>query len=821
MNLIRKALKCKRYYQYLILIFIILSTLFCIQKFVILNLRNASILESAAKIDAYHTAIYIESKDGLPESYLNEYFKRINKENHDQIIDAYTMNYYDEISPEFENNFNNSEICYLEGFNNNKFDKFEVIHGKKISDLRGNEIAVNIHYWKFLQKKGFKLGDSLYNKNKMYFKITSVFDDPLIYMDTTSTFQESFLSQDNSKVLKFRAIGNQYYIKKNAFINKMQDGYLKVLFKIKVHNYSVVNESKFLTLVRANYRRDMKYNFQPLYFQLQKESVPYQSYKLISGILFISVLITNLFIFISIFKKRLEEKQGVIMCMINQGIKKKAILLYYAKELILLLTISLISLPFMNWIILNLFDKYNEINVFFGSSQISLIYLFICSILMYIIMLSILIREYNKFINQNKKIRNTQIMRLFKLTYIKLESYLSMKELFAYPFRYLRFIISCAILIGCLSLCVFSFNFITGLYNHNSIGFKYDFILGNMTKTQFNTIKKKYIKDMAAFSIQEKYFKEKVGEFDNLDIDRYYKALLLLFYEDIKPFVKIEKGMYPEAEHDARFYNDLEDTSSFLPRNCLTTKKIIDLKEGVIDESLPVNYNKKAIGYANSSYETWNGENFMFMSGTTNSLINGGYVTFANVGSKISLKERITNKNKPASIIINLKKHISKTEFQSYLEKEGISFNSYDNLIKEMSSENERLNEKLIIIALFIIFITASTFFILVFTFLVEDKMRMLETKEFLKRIGMKSSVVIGYRRLRYFIILIFILLLSISTILIASIGLWFIISKIFSVYKINGLNPIKIIILLLTSTIFTFVSLCSYQFSLKKNRIK
>lgn len=821
MKLIAKALKCKRKYQYLVIIFTILSTLFCIQKYINLNSRNATILENVAKANAFHTAIYIESKDGLPESYLTSYFNRINKENHDEIIDDFTLKYYDEIFPEFENSQKDTEICFLEGYDNKEFNKFDVIIGKKLKNLKGNEIAVNSQYWKKLQEYGFKLGDTLYNKNKVPFKIESVFKDPVIYTDVTANVKKSFLSQNNTEVIKYRAISNQDFIKKIALTNRSYDNYTKVLYKIKIHNYSIENESKFLTLVRANYRRDMDYNFQPLYFQLQKESFPYQSYKLISGILFISILITNLFIFISIFKKRLEEKQKLIMCMLYQGIKKKFIFIYYASELLLLYLISFISLPIVNWAFMNMFRNINEISVFFNSSQISLIILFICVVIVYLTMLCIIILEFNKFIKNRKKIRNVKISKLFDLTYTRFESILSLKEILAYPYRYLRFVISCVILIGCLSLCITSFEFVTNLYNLDSIGLKYDYIIGNMNKDQFDYISKYYKENAVAFSIQEKFFKEKVSEYDNLDIDRYYNALLIIFYEDIKPFINIQEGKYPKAEHDVRFYSDPEDPKSFLPRNCLTTKKIIDLKDGVINENLTVDYNRKAIGYANSSYETWNGENFMFLDGTVNSIINGGYVAFANVGSRISLKERLTDINGSASMIINLKKNVSKFEFQSYLKNEGIEFKSYDNLIDEMNNENKIINEKLIILVIFIIIIVASVFISLLMTFYAEDKMRLIDTKSFFRSIGIKHKVINGYVRMRYLIILIFILFYSMFFLFFSLAGLKTAISKIFSVYTLSTIDPITIFIFLFICSVLVLIFLSIYQLLLKKNRIE
>lgn len=793
MKLIFKALYNKKLFQYGVLILVLVLTVCSMQMSATVTLKNKTMIQKVNAISAAHTNIYVadarnldyqESDDDIPA-----YLSQVNEENDIDLIDSVEETYFNvllsqDLRKTDVNKMSDEQIAslqsvYLEGYVSHKgTNNYTMLKGKSYRKLKGNEIVINEPCAKDLEKKHKKvIGGTYYNNDTNYrYKIVGVYEDPAYTEDATSSLQDTTILKTDLQKTKFHALGNFETVKKNATrienqfntVKYEEEPYIvyQVVHKIHLRDYSVENESKLLTLIQINSIGANYAEFHPLYYQLQGDNTTQSIFKYLSYTLLAALIVSDFFVFYAFFKRKLDEDKNKLAMMVLCGIKQKNIMKAYLTELGVLAGGTLLvcgALNFIGYFILHL-QKQEYMSIFFDATPTLLGITLILALVMFLLLGVMIILQIKHFFTNNL----TRVMKEKDLT-IKKPSririgykgqliQMSLRDLLANKFKFIRVVFASSFLILCMLLTFCSYETMDHLYNRETIGLKFDYTIGHLSKKQYRKLKQDYLKDVSILNTSTRYFMEKTGEIDGVDVYQYYDATLITLYDDVKAsnpqialndrvkqFVNKQSGVYPKPGVDVDASGDLY----YYQREALLPRKLMELKGAIIDENATADINQKGLAFSYMPYlhSMYMSDHYMYIKGGINSLINNGYVAFTamTAGKQHPVDKLVLNtegNDVGNGIVINLKKGVSKKAFEAYLKKEKISFTSYDEILKQMEVSDRQINRNTFAVMVAVMCIMILMFIILTIANIMEEEMHKQGEHDFMIRTGWSHSFV-------------------------------------------------------------------------------
>lgn len=791
MKLIFKALYKKKLFQYGVLILVLVLTVCSMQMSATVTLKNKTLIQKVNAIAAAHTNIYVADSRNLdnPESDddIPEYLSRVNEENDVDLVDSVEETYFNVLLSEDlrkldVNQMSDEQIAglqgvYLEGYVSHKgTNRYNMLKGKSYRHLKGNEIVINEQCANDLKRKHKKVIGGTYYSGQTVYKIVGVYEDPSYIEDATSNLQDTSILKTNLQKIKYHALGNFETVKKNATHidnqfnsnNGEEEPYItyQVVHKIHLSDYSVENESKLLTLIQINSGGANYAEFHPLYYQLQGDNTTQSIFKYLSYTLLAALIVSDFFVFYAFFKRKLDEDKNKLAMMVLCGIKQKNIMKAYLTELGVLAGGTLLTcgvLNFIGYFILHL-HKQEYLSIFFDATPTLLGITLCLALIMFVLLGIMIILQIKHFFTRNL----TKVMKEKDLT-IKKHSrivigfkgqliQMSLRDLTANKFKFIRVVFASSFLILCMLLTFVSYETMDHLYNRNTIGLTFDYTIGHVNKKQYQKLKQDYLKDVSILNTSTRYFMEKTGEIDGVDVYKYYDATLITLYDNVKrsapkvalnnhvkPFLKKQSGTYPKPGVDVDAMGNL----IYYQREALLPRKLMEVKGAVLDENASVDINQKGLGFSYMPYlySMYQNDNYMYIKGGINSLINNGYVAFTamTAGKQHPIDELVLNSEDNDignGIVVNLKKGVSHQAFESYLKKEGISFTAYDEILEQMDASNRQINRNTFAVMAAVMCIMILMFMILTFANIMEEEMHKREEHSFMIRTGWSHSFV-------------------------------------------------------------------------------
>lgn len=793
MKLIFKALYNKKLFQYGILILVLVLTVCSIQMSATVTLKNKTMIQKVNAINAAHTNIYVadtrnldnqESDDDIPD-----YLSRVNEENDIDLVDSVENTYFNillaqnlheiDVNQMSDKQLASLQNVYLEGYVSHKgTNNYKMLKGKSYRKLKGNEIVINEQCARDLERKHMKvIGGTFYNNDTNYrYKIVGVYEDPAYTEDATSNLKDTTILKTDLQTTKFHALGNFDTVKKNAIriekqfntVELEEEPYMlyQVVHKIHLTDYSVENESKLLTLIQINSVGANYAQIYPLYYQLQDDNMTQNIFKYLSYTLLAALIVSDFFVFYAFFKRKLDEDKNKLAMMVLCGIKQKNIIKAYLSELGVLSGATLLicaALNFIGCFILQL-HKQPYLSMFFDAAPQLLKITLLLALVMFILLGIMIILQIKHFFTNNltrvMKEKDLTIKKPPRITidYKRQLIQMSLRDLLANKFKFIRVVFATSFLILCMLLTFCSYETLDHLYNRETIGLTFDYTISHLNKKQYQKLKQDYLKDVSILNTSTRYFMEKTGEIDGIDVYQYYDAALITLYDDVKPdnpqtavndrvkqFMNKQSGVYPKPGVDVDALGNLY----YYQREALLPRKLMELKGAITDENANAGIHKKGLAFSYMPYlhSMYQQDNYMYIKGGINSLINNGYVTFTamTAGKQLPIDKLVLNtegNDIGNGIVINLKKGVSKKVFESYLKKEGISFTSYDEILKQMAVSNHQINRNTFAVMTVVMGIMILMFIILTIANITEEEMHKQTERSFMIRTGWSHSFV-------------------------------------------------------------------------------
>ena len=759
MKLIRKVLNNKNMLGRCILVSIVLITAIVLQTDTVITLKNKSIIDKIEDVNGYHTLQYqnilarTEIFNGRefqinPEinsqsfaEYTTDYINGINKSNNIDLVESvsYVYSSYFNISLQEKFEIKLEQIQNIQGYTNeNGINQFNVIEGKKLDELKEYELAIPISYVTRLQEQGINYKDLfIYDYNGQSYSFVSVYESPY---DVKSVDTGLVVDHNNTKVDLFN-MENNYILANNEQLKKLFDsnlnenyvGFDRITFLVRLKDYSVYNESLFSTLLTFNqnflltnsnhYTGNMYQNMiklEPLYYTFQSHSVSHSVFEYLIYTLLAVLLIIDLFIFYSFAKRKLEYNKEKIGIMLVSGISKFSIMIAFVIEYIQLFFIAVVLLVGFNLFatnvlnmqyfsaLMNVYD-FNLIIFVETIKSLMLILIIICIITViqiYIFTkkdLILLIKEKDLVIHKKSKIKMNY--KFLPLTY-------SIRNLLSNRYKLIRMIIAYSFVFLSLFLVYSTMKTTQNIYNENTLGIKFDYIIDPINDDQFRKINTDFSTDFSAIDIiYNGAVIDRVEPLKFFDVYRFYNVDYIMFYSDSQNFLpSLSNGLY--AQPNKFCY----DSRCVYKPNQVNVSTLIDkIKKDDLGDII----DNKYVELDRRPYLKFVTTDTLEIKGVHDSLINDGYIVFVpTFNDQYYMGDQSVHPSSRLSSLINVEQD-KKIEFEQYLLDEQINYISYDDYLLNLNSNNVKVNKSLFTSLVFIFIVL----FILLVNMFITNKM--------------------------------------------------------------------------------------------------
>lgn len=768
MKVLVKALKRKQLFSHIILCILITLTLLSIQVSVMVYSRENSIINRIDQMKVAHTMAMTKmdpyNKGKALYQFLDDYQEQNGNITYEK---AYVYPYYAYPTAHMQRYF----PIYLEGFVKSD-NGYPLIEGKKLANLKGNEIAIMQSYASKLKQEGidpigYKIKlPSLIEGEIETFVVKSIFEYP--------NFDEGYLKQDitGSASNYFESATSAVGIVNNDTLAKIYEKYVQTkaevyegdimncIAKIHFDHYSVQDEYNLRSSVFNNYvyeNEDMDGNYDVVLLadEMNANKVTQGIFEFISLSVSITLCFSSFFVFYAYMKRKLLEDKEKLSIMAANGVLRKnisrAYMRMYANDFIIStgawILITCIFIVFIQKFApydITLLFPFNFMN-FVIAGGIAIIFFLFINIMIHLQVHSTL----KGSLFQTLKKGHLHLSRRKKpIGYKRQTLFMAMRDIVTQPFTSMRNIISLGIVLMSVSLLISTYSLLTNLYNKDTYGLQFDYILdGGIAYDDFMELDEEYI-DKYAFmeygSLRE-YLVDDRSFRDIVDIN-FYPGVQIHLTGKLDDFVTLQEGVYPtdttsEEASEMRFY---AFQKGMIPRRLAH-----DFDRRIYSEDLDSKDTLKAyVGVSDGS--PW-GTSSRYIYGYTDSLANNGYIIYTR-----SNMMPINQENYPEfpTTILYLKDQSKAKAFEKALQKKGYTFDSYDKMLKVIQKNNNEVNGKLFYVMFVVMGLCFITLLITLYANVKADIAQKKEENECFYRIGISHSLILKREWIRQLIML-------------------------------------------------------------------
>ena len=789
MKLIIQSLYQKRIFQYSILIVIFVLTILSMQISATITLKNETMIDQMNAIQAPHTTIYTAGNDQRTIYTLEKYLSTFNETNEIDLIAHYEHNYFlTAIEKGIDEKEIPSQYCVLEGYlNEGGRNRYHVVKGKALDQLKGNEIAVNERYAKSLSddfddvigKQLERIAVSGGEAQDADYQIVSIFEDPRTGVlsekdqDTLKLFEASneelsdhdywgFINYDTAKVHQVETNVRIREIHEGDKITEIEEPYemYHETFQLYYQNYSMEDEATLLTLYTYNVDGGSFISFQPFYTLLMQESMSQSIFRFLSYTLLAALLIADFFIFYAFLKRQLDEDKEKLALMNISGVKRKQIIYAYLFEILVLMGIAVSIMAVIDmvcaWIGV---DKMPYLSTFYQMTPriagITLAGAVGVSLLLMVVTIITLCSFLKQDMIHSLKEKDLTIQRHVhrRISFRHQLSAFAWRDLIASKWKLMRTTLASTFLILCLLLTYHAYQSLANLYNETTVGIHFDYTIGGLNEAQYAALQENYAKDISYLSAENKYYKEKVGEIDDINVYLYYPAKLMRIYDDMAPFVDLHAGTYPsKAEmfiiEYVWYYKDMQ---------VVLSRRIMDMKGAAFadEHDIVSGINEGTLSYDDIPYGYYaNGGNSVYIKGNTDSLLNNGYSSFSIFRNEDGIEPYILAENDvtrdlSGGTIVNLKEGVAHQDFEQWLKQEGISYVPYAAMLEQLNETNAKVQEKTFSIMVAVMSLMVLLLVILIGANIAEDHMHKKKQLYFMQAVGYSAYFIRSWNWVR------------------------------------------------------------------------
>lgn len=696
---IYKALQYKQRFQHFLLLVLLLFAMFSVSISVSLFTRTDSIVTRINQMHATHSAIISSSPQGMYK------FLDVLQEE-EQLFDYYEKTSVYPYAPYPGSSIQGKIPLYIEGYVKSDAG-YPLLEGKKLQDLKGNEIAVTQSYAKQLQEQGITpLGHEELIKDdtngKTYcFKIVSVMEYP--------NYDQGYSGQgDINKVTIFAiakpavAIGNYDTIKKLEKESKLGNA----MAKIRFHNYSEQIEYDLRSRMYLDYTyvtgEEIAYpDFRLLAEEMNANKIMNGIFQFVSLCVTICMLLSSCFVLYAFMKRKLMKDQEKLSLMFMNGVRRVNIRNAYLFEIMQIFLCAFVCNLFillLMQLLLQHLDRY-DLLLLFALSFKGWTWIIVCMLCFLIALLLQVTLQVRSCFKENLVIairtRSLCLRHHKSIVYRYQSLQIALRDIITTPFSSLRSVISLAFVF--VTLLVFSgtSSILFHLYTPQTFGLSFDYMLeGPISFSSFEAIRKQYLDEDFVFvraeSVDSSVYRcFMVDNKSNRDenVYHYYPGLLMIMEGPMDKFLPLRKGKYPQEADEEQL-----GERAFALRYGLTTRRLEhdfglytmqDQKVAQDDTLRTKTYAEYSIGHYVSASQ---------LQGFTESIINNGYITF------FREKRRTLNAYwypEISNTLLRLKDQKQAADFEKALKEKGISYMRYADILQVLQDNNNAMQARL------------------------------------------------------------------------------------------------------------------------------
>ncbi len=625
-------------------------------------------------------------------------------------------------------------------------DPYVVLEGKELQNLQVNEIAVSKE---FALTLGDKPLGKIVRESDIDLIVTSIIEypnyelsyQPLESLSNMNLFSESLKGMAISNLETFEILEKSKFDalwdeltedEKPLFEHYFETGTLyfknNIILKVTHDKYNYDNEREFVNKVsyRSSHDRDFEGNIDyidSLAVLTRSNPLPMMLKATIANFVVSSIIVSSLYAFYIHLKNELNSKSRTLATLNLIGVQNKEVLKTYLKLFLgILITSSVIVLILVN--IASLFTEiftYN-LKIFILSFMTSSIFL---TLVVCIFLLNL--RKIFKTAHKSMKSGTLTYVNTGKLTQKRIILNTALKRFTRTIGLALGFAFSVALSITVVLVSLSSLTSVTNIFHEKTLGLHFDYILENPDINTYIELEKTDMDIAQVIKDNDVMF---LDYSINVPIDNITKGSIITIHDEIRPFTTIDLGDYPP--HVSEFYGE---DGGYNRKEVLASKRLMDYnKLHVFDD--PKGAVDKHYLFTKGHISSF--EEGISIKGSFNSLMDHGFVSY--VYQRLPLNTLI-KENISYPSIVNLNGVMAPDEFETLMDDKDISYVKYDQILKEFTSVNNRLNQDTLEILLLIVFVMTLQAIVNTSGVLVNVRQYRLEEDNFYQRMGIQSSI--------------------------------------------------------------------------------
>lgn len=309
---------------------------------------------------------------------------------------------------------------------------------------------------------------------------------------------------------------------------------------------------------------------------------------------------------------------------------------------------------------------------------------------------------------------------LIKIRFHHLALTYSLRDLFSSPQKLIRIFVATCFLVASLLITYTSYQSVSHIYNEDALGITFDYLINPIEPDVLESISDLYIEDIAAINVYENTsYMERLDDFNYVSIYKYYNINTIYFYTDIEPFMStLLDGEAAEATTVC-----YESNCDYSPSQSNISNRIAIAMDALIGEdaesSTYSQYQQLILKISYKAYSSYYGNNTLDIKASQDSLINDGYVAFVP-----SNETKQFNDELPTNIyrsLVNVKEG-TESEFEAFLNEEGITYISYEDYLLYLNDSNAKVNDELFAVLIYVLIMLFLLLSIVVIANTLEDE---------------------------------------------------------------------------------------------------
>ena len=636
--------------------------------------------------------------------------------------------------------------------------QFDVLQGKNLTELKGNEIAITESYARGLKKQESEILGSIISvdvgQETVDFEVASVID--------FVNFNDGYVSDKGLQSIPFidlpftaAAYGNLEALTKLAQTHSTAS---KEVLQIRFENYSKLEEKQLIKNMLDTYGVDVKQEKIIAAYELSDNlSINEQLFKHISMVTLIGFLVATTYSFMVFLKRQLKQNARDIGLLTILGLEHSKIMNALSLRIGIIYASAYGLFALVNVIMKLQFRNNRMLAQVFDINMPILTITIIASLIYFLIIFGLYSLQIQKTIDASLHSVKTKQQFFIKRPQIN-QRQMPFIVAFRSLFAQLEFTLSSIVIVGILIFLVVTNLGITSqtseIYNEETLGLNFDYVVTDVPFSIFE-LTQPYASDQSIVNKQIDIY------FADINFSQtfraYYKGNLLVFYNDIIPFTKVVHGDYPPE------WKDIKDEYPTRYNFMLVSKKHMDIRDAFIYSSENMAKYRSVeraymfYTYPNAFYMGMANETAAPINGTVNTLIDNGWISY----DFVKRQEHELNFPHIYMYLINLKEDVDVAAFESQLDRENVQYMSFESVTGILNQANQ-INQRetfyfmnFMLAMLIVVLIVNSVAFVII------QKEEVETTNNTLKRLGVTLGNVRKIMINQYIIVMLVMVVLS------------------------------------------------------------